>query len=240
MNPVGRTVAVILGAGKSVRLNAGTTNKILLPLGGEPMIVRATRTFSAHPAIDEVIVVTAAKDALACADALRAAGIVGNIIPGGATRHASEWSAIQHLAPQIERGEVDVMVIHDAARPLYQGARLAELVAAARDSGGAILAIPFDATEELAWIQEGRPIESASTKGIWKAQTPQAFLARVLLDAFLRAEQDGFEGTDTASTVERGGVPIQVLPGEPSNIKVTKQEDMIVAESLLNDLASPP
>jgi 2-C-methyl-D-erythritol 4-phosphate cytidylyltransferase len=237
---VGRTVAVILAAGKSVRLNAENVNKVLLPLRGEPIIVRATRTFSVHPAIDEVIVVAASKDISACAEVLQTAGIAADVIPGGPTRHESEWSAIRHLAPRVEGGEIEVLVIHDAARPLYDGRRLAELLEAARESGGAILAVPVDEEEDLAWIHEDRPVVPASTEGIWRAQTPQAFQARALLEAFRRAEENGFEGTDTASTVERAGVPVRVVPGDPSNIKITHREDLILAESILENEPGPP
>jgi 2-C-methyl-D-erythritol 4-phosphate cytidylyltransferase len=230
------TVAVILAAGRGVRLGgAGDgSSKALLPLRGEPIVVRAARPFAAHPTIDDVLVVVAADDVGTCTRELARAELGDvTVIPGGPTRHSSEWLALQHLAPGIEGGDVDVVVIHDAARPLYGGEHLEDLLAAARESGGAILAIPFDPTEVLAQVEDGRPLAPAPAEGMWRAQTPQAFRAREALEAFRRAEDDGFEGSDTSSTVERAGVSVRVIPGDPSNIKITYPQDLVVAEAWL-------
>jgi 2-C-methyl-D-erythritol 4-phosphate cytidylyltransferase len=237
---VGRTVAVILAAGRSVRLGGGVRNKVLLPLDGEAIIIRATRPFASHAAVDEVIVVAAAGDLPICMDELRRAGMTDvAVLPGGASRHASESMAIRSLGPRIHRGEIDLVVIHDAARPLYRGERLEELLAAARESGGAIFAIPVDPGDDIARIGDGSPPTPASTEGFWRAQTPQAFQAVVLLEAFLRAEREGFEGSDTSSTVERLGVPVRVVPGDPGNIKITYPVDLSLAESLMEGEAGP-
>jgi 2-C-methyl-D-erythritol 4-phosphate cytidylyltransferase len=232
---VGATVAVILAAGQGVRLGGGAgPSKALLPLRGEPIVVRATRPFAAHPAIDEVMVVAAADDVRTCAEELARAAIPHvTVIPGGPTRHSSEWLALQRLAPGIEGGDIEAVVIHDAARPLYRGEHLEELVTAARGVGGAILAIPFDPEEDLVRVEDGQPLAPAPTERMWRAQTPQAFQAGKLLEAFRRAEDEGFEGSDTSSTVERAGVAVRVLPGLPSNIKITYPEDLVLAEALL-------
>jgi 2-C-methyl-D-erythritol 4-phosphate cytidylyltransferase len=231
---VGRVVAVILGAGQGVRLNGGAINKVLLPLGGEPLITRAARVFSTHTAVDELLVVAAANEVGVCTSVFRRAGVsVSALVPGGPSRHASEWRAISHVAQRIERGDVDVVLIHDAARPLYQGQRLEELLDVARETGGAIFAVPVDPQEDLVRI-DGKPLAPAPTDGMWRSQTPQAFRASLLLEAFRRAEEEGFEGTDTASTVERVGVDIRVVPGDPYNIKITYPEDFVLAESLLD------
>ena len=204
------------------------------------MLVRATRPFAAHPAIDEVMVVARADDVRTCTRELAGADLGSvTVIPGGSTRHASEWLALQHLAPGIERGDIEAVVIHDAARPLYSGEHLGDLLAAARESGGAILAIPFDPQEDLVQVEEDRPLALAPTEGMWRAQTPQAFQAGKALEAFRLAEAEGFEGTDTSSTVERAGVEVRVLPGDPSNIKITYPEDLLLAESLLEDETRP-
>lgn len=231
---------MILAAGRSTRLGAAGRHKVLLPLGGEPILVHATRPFASHAAIDEVILVAAAEDVGICAEELRRAGMPDvTVIPGGASRHASEWLAIRGLGPRIQRGEIDLVVIHDAARPLYRGERLEELLAAGRETGGAILGIPLDPEDDVVRIGEGDPLQPASTDGLWRAQTPQAFGARVLLQAFLGAEKEGFEGSDTASTVERVGVAVRVVPGDPSNIKITYPPDLTLAETLLEDRRGP-
>ncbi|MGH2681777.1 MAG: IspD/TarI family cytidylyltransferase [Actinomycetota bacterium] len=237
---VGRTVAVILAAGRGVRLGGGVPSKVLLPLAGESILVRATRPFAEHSAIDEVIVVAAAEEMGSCAEELRRARM-GDVmvIPGGATRHASESLAVGGLAPRIERDEIELIAIHDAARPLYRGERLEELLAAARDTGGAILALPVDPADHLARIEDRGPPTPVPTEGLWRAQTPQAFRGEVLLEAFLQAEKEGREGSDTSSTVERSGVSVRVVLGEPDNIKITFPEDLSVAESLLAARGEP-
>jgi 2-C-methyl-D-erythritol 4-phosphate cytidylyltransferase len=236
------TVAVILAAGRGARLRGvgDGSSKALLPLRGEPIVVRAVRPFAAHPAIDDVLVVVSDDDVRTCTHELARAELADvTVIPGGPTRHSSEWLALQHLAPGIERGDVDVVVIHDAARPLYGGEHLEDLLAAAQESGGAILAIPFDPAEVLAQVEDGRPLGPAPAEGMWRAQTPQAFRAREALEAFRRAEDDGFEGSDTSSTVERAGVSVRVIPGDPSNIKITYPQDLVVAEAWLERETRP-
>jgi 2-C-methyl-D-erythritol 4-phosphate cytidylyltransferase len=210
----------------------------MMPLGGEPILVRATRPFASHSSIDEVIVVAAADEMSICAEELRGAGMPDvAVIPGGESRHASEWLATRGLGTRIEGGEIDLIVIHDAARPLYRGERLGELLAAARRSGGAILAIPMHPEDALVRIEDGMPLSPVSSGGLWRAQTPQAFRAGILFEAFRRAEEDGFEGSDTSSTVERLGVAVRVIAGDPGNIKITYPEDLALAESLVE---SPP
>lgn len=231
---MGRVVAVILGAGQGVRLNGGAINKVLLPLGGEPLITRAARVFSIHTAVDELLVVAAANEVGVCTSMFRRAGVsVSALVAGGPSRHASEWRAISHVAQRIERGDVDVVLIHDAARPLYKGQRLEELLESAREAGGAIFAVPMFPEEDLVRI-DGKPLAPGPTDRMWRSQTPQAFRASLLLEAFRRAEEEGFEGTDTASTVERLGADIRVVPGDPYNIKITYPEDFVLAESLLD------
>jgi 2-C-methyl-D-erythritol 4-phosphate cytidylyltransferase len=239
---MGETIAVILAAGRGVRLGEARDgpSKALLPLGGEPIVVRATRPFAGHPAVHDVLVVARSDDLRTCEEELARAGLAGaTVIPGGATRHASEWLALQHVAPRIQGGDIEVMMIHDAARPLYRGEHLEDLIAAARETGGAILAIPFDPGEDLARVEDGRLVAAAPVEGIWRAQTPQAFQAGRLLEAFRRAEGQGFEGSDTSSTVERAGVAVRVLPGDRRNIKITYPQDMEMAEAWLDQEARP-
>lgn len=235
-----RTVAVILAAGKSARFGGGARNKVLAPLAGEPILVHATRPFASHPSIDEVIVVAAPGDMPPCTEELRRAGMPDvAVIAGGDSRHASEWLAISSLATRIEGGEVELVVIHDAARPLYRGQRLADLLAAAREAGGAIFATPIDRGDALVRIEEGKPPAPAPSEGLWRAQTPQAFRASILLAAFRDAEREGFDGSDTSSTVERMGVEVRVIAGDPGNIKLTYQEELTLAESLMDSSEEP-
>jgi 2-C-methyl-D-erythritol 4-phosphate cytidylyltransferase len=150
------------------------------------------------------------------------------VVVGGASRHSSEWSALQALAPEIERGEVDVVIVHDAARPLSGPALFRSVVAAARRHGGAV---PGRLQPALLH-REGLRRRDGDAVAV---QTPQAFAAAPLLAAYQAADAEGFDGSDTAASVERfgSGMTIHHVPGTPTNIKITFAEDLFLAEALL-------
>ncbi|MBA3629638.1 MAG: 2-C-methyl-D-erythritol 4-phosphate cytidylyltransferase [Actinobacteria bacterium] len=228
---MGRTVAVVLGAGSGARARHAV-NKVYLDLDGLPIIARAVRPFIAHPGVDETYVVAAPGELGTCAEVLGNAGcVVHGILPGGATRHASEAGAVEHFAARIESGDIELILIHDGARPIYQGASLGALLDRARKAGGAICGVPLK--EELVSVTDHGVSGWRTTEDLWCAQTPQVFKAAILLDAFRAAKVAGFEGTDTASTVERMGLPVEVVQGDPRNIKITFPEDVVLAASLV-------
>ena len=117
-------------------------------------------------------------------------------MPGGETRHASEWQALRVLADEIDGGGLAVVAVHDAARPLADADLFERTLAAAREHGGAIPVVAVDGVVR----RDGAPLGAASLAGV---QTPQAFRAADLLAAYRAADADGFTGTDTASCVER-------------------------------------
>ena len=150
-----------------------------------------------------------------------------DIVVGGSSRHGSEWEALQLLAPEIESGAIDVVVIHDAARPLAGTDLWAAVIEAATTSGGAI---PADDHGHLATL-DGAALPDQRVVAV---QTPQAFAAAPLLEAYRRADADGFVGTDTASCIERyAEVPVHCVPGDAGNIKITFPDDLFIAERLL-------
>jgi 2-C-methyl-D-erythritol 4-phosphate cytidylyltransferase len=214
---------VIVAAGAGARVGAAV-NKVLLPLGDRPVLAWSVADALATPGVRRVVVVVrpGEEDAVgeALAPHLGAAEVL--LVPGGATRHASEWAAIRALAPEIEAGGLEVVAIHDGARPLAGVGLFERVVAAARDSGGALPVTPLTALLP----RPGRDLVAV--------QTPQAFAARPLLEAYLRADEEGFEGTDTASCVERyaEGVRITPVAGTPRNLKVTYPEDLALADRL--------
>ena len=136
------------------------------------------------------------------------------LVPGGETRHASEDAALRVLAAEIEAGALDVVVVHDGARPLAGAALFTATIEAARAAGGAIPTVP------LPPVVPPRP-------GLHGVQTPQAFRAGPLLAAYRQAAADGFTGTDTASCLERyADVRVVSVPGSPRNTKITYPEDL--------------
>ncbi|HZA41214.1 MAG TPA: 2-C-methyl-D-erythritol 4-phosphate cytidylyltransferase [Actinomycetota bacterium] len=228
------TVAVVLCAGAGARAGAAV-NKVFLELAGRSILERSVRPFVEHPSVEAVYVVAAPDEIERVSDVLRRADLaVAGVVCGGATRHQSESNAVEHLAPRIEAGEVGIVMIHDGARPLFDGSGLDELIEAARRSGGAIPGLPV--AGDLVRAADGREVARwVPRAGLWRALTPQVFRADLLLRAFRAAGADGFQGTDTASTVERIGGRVAVLRGDPGNLKVTYPEDLALAEHLLRE-----
>jgi 2-C-methyl-D-erythritol 4-phosphate cytidylyltransferase len=152
------------------------------------------------------------------------------LVLGGATRHGSEERALQHLAPAITSGELDLVLIHDAARPLCSPGLVAELLRAAAEHGGAV---PGLAAGDLARIDDDGNLAPLAGEHV-RVQTPQVFAAAPLLQAYRRAAEAGFDGTDTAACAERfSAVRVQHVTGEQQNFKITYPHDLYVAESLV-------
>lgn len=225
MTDLERVAIVVLAGGAGTRVGAGV-NKALLPLAGTPVIARSVRTaLDARPAA--VVVVVRAEDRSSLAAAIQP--VLGGdevaLLDGGAERHDSEWNALRALEPRIASGEIDVIAIHDAARPLAPISLFAAVTTAAREHGGAIPVVRVDHVIGASGTQ------STSLVGV---QTPQAFRARDLLEAYRHAADEGFRGTDTASCVERfSDLTIVGVPSSTRNLKVTYPEDLTVAEELL-------
>ena len=218
---------VILAAGTGSRVGAGS-NKVLLPLGDRAVLAWSVRDATALDDVRRVLVVVrpGEQDEVAAALQPHLAGAEVGLVEGGATRHASEWAAVQALQPLIEAGEVDVVAIHDGARPLAGSALFAATIAAARDHGGAIPVVRLPGL----LARDGRALP-AELDGV---QTPQAFRAAALLSAYAAAAVEGFEGTDTAACFAAySDLPVVTVPSGPGNFKVTFPEDLVVAESLL-------
>jgi len=230
-----RVVAVILGAGQGTRVGY-PINKVFLPINGKPIIMYAVETFERCDAIDEIILVVAAGEEEQMMKLVRHAQCtkVGRVISGGPTRHESEQCALEVLRPHIDAGNVEIVLIHDGARPFVSVEKVEQLIARARVSDGAILAAPLQEEERIAQVGSEQYVQrSFEGQQVWKAQTPQAFQAPLLLKAYDQAKYDLFSGTDTASSVERIGGHIAIVESDASNLKITTAHDLFLAERYL-------
>ncbi len=235
---------VILAAGSGTRVGAAT-NKVLLPLLDRPVLAWSLRAALAAEGVRSVVVVCRPEDRAAVGAAL--APELGDrevlLVDGGATRHASEDAALALLAPAIEAGEIDVVALHDGARPLAGADLFERTIATAREHGAAVptvvlpglLARDPDAAGDRAGDTAGDTASNpVGTRDLVGVQTPQAFRAGPLLAAYRSAAVDGFDGTDTAACLERyGDVAIVAVPSPPTNLKVTYPEDLALAAALL-------
>jgi 2-C-methyl-D-erythritol 4-phosphate cytidylyltransferase len=223
-----QAAVVVLAAGAGSRVGA-EVNKVLLPLGDIPVVARSVMTARAVEGVRRVVLVVRDGEQ----EAVRAAVEPSlddeqpqvAMVTGGATRHASEWEALSLLADQIEAGEIDVVAMHDAARPLATQDLYDRVLAAAAEHGGAIPVAPLDHLVDL----DG----DALPERLVGVQTPQAFRAADLLAAHRAARADGFEATDTAGCLAAyADVAVVAVESDAGNLKLTVADDFLVAEAL--------
>lgn len=220
------TAVVLLAAGSGSRVGADR-NKVLLPLAGRPVLAWSLLDALALPGVRRVVLVVrpGEADSVGAAVAPYLGDREVHVVDGGPTRHASEWRAVQVLAPAIDAGEIDLVAVHDGARPLAGRPLWQAVLAAAREHGGAIPVAPVTGlvTADLRVV----PGELAGV------QTPQAFAARELLAAYRAADAEGFEATDTAGCLATyADLRIAAVPSGPGNLKITFPEDLGLAEAL--------
>jgi 2-C-methyl-D-erythritol 4-phosphate cytidylyltransferase len=232
-----RTIAVVLCAGQGTRLGAGQ-NKVFLPLAGRPIVVRAVAALAACPEVHGVLLVAHPREVAYCETEIVSryglSTVIG-VVAGGASRHQSEERALAALRQQIEAGALDLLLIHDGARPFVAPDDVTRLIEAARATGGAVLASALAPDEVVARVAADSTLEAVyNSDELWRAQTPQAFAAAELLSAYDRAHADGFEGTDTAASFERLGRAVAIVPGSPDNFKITTPHDLQRAEQLVS------
>jgi len=228
--------AIIAAGGRGVRLGADRP-KQFLELGGRTILELSISALAACPRIDE-IVVAVPPDHL---EAARSLGPHGGRTPvtfvaGGARRQDSVGNAFAHTS-----AAADIVLIHDAARPFVTGEVIGRAIDAAMNHGAAIAAIPVRDTVKQAGASGAdgsRPITATIPReSILLAQTPQAFRRDVLARAL--TEGAGVEATDEAMLVERLGLPVHIVDGDPGNIKVTTPEDLAAARQRVLDPRSP-
>lgn len=221
-----RIAVVVLAAGSGSRFGH-STNKVWLSLNGRSIIsLSLSNAVKSFPNCRTILVINQADAALA-QEVLRheIPDVDVEVVSGGDTRHQSEYNALMHLAPAIEEGNIDVVLIHDGARPLATAKLFREIAASAFEHGGALPSIVVD-PREMDTVQENAVV---------RVQTPQAFRAQELLAAYRHADLDKFVGTDTAACMERYFPDIHcvAVKGEVENVKITYAQDLAIAEHLL-------
>jgi 2-C-methyl-D-erythritol 4-phosphate cytidylyltransferase len=221
-----KVASIVLAAGSGTRFGHDI-NKVWLPLSGRHIISRSLTNAAANFTDARIIVVINPDDEdfarKALADDAMPSSI--EIVYGGASRHESEFNALQHLKPAIAAGEIDIVLIHDGARPLATPALFTAIAENAAQHGGAIPTIALDA-HEMDMVRE---------ETVARVQTPQGFRAKPLLEAYENAAADGFTGTDTAACMEKyfPDVKIFAVPGDVLNFKITYPQDLAIAELLI-------
>jgi 2-C-methyl-D-erythritol 4-phosphate cytidylyltransferase len=214
---------IIVAAGRGERFGG---NKPFAMLGGKPIIDWSLETFETHADVGAVILVL--PPGRNGDDFRRRYPKIHAVVPGGKERQDSVLRGFGWAAA--ERGEV--VLIHDGARPFASADLVGRIIRAAASGGAAIPVLP--ASDTIKRVRDGCVVETLDRSELAAVQTPQGFSRGVLAAALDKAVREGYVGTDEAALVERAGYPVHVVPGEPGNIKITRPEDLKLAEALLH------
>jgi 2-C-methyl-D-erythritol 4-phosphate cytidylyltransferase len=218
-----------VAAGSGVRLGSGAP-KAFVKISGHTMLSYSLAVIGQVSSISEVVIaVPGGFENPARAEVAAAGlGVPAKITPGGSERQDSV-----RIALELTSVESELVIVHDAARPLATPEMFEACLAAAARAGGAIAAIPVsDTLKRIA--DDGRSIVATVARaGLWQAQTPQAFRRELLVTAHRRAVAEAIVATDDADLVERTGVRVEVVEASTANIKITTASDLAMVEAII-------
>ena len=203
-------------------------------LAGAPILIHTVRRFIETDCVDGIVVVVPADRVGSTEDLLSEYEIAGDIVQvtaGGKRRQDSVKAGLDCLG-----SDVDLVLVHDGARPLVSAELIGKCAQAAMAHGAAIAAVPVKDTLKRAGA-DNRIVETVDREALWQAQTPQAVRLDLLLDAYKFA--GARDVTDEASLLEFAGVPVQLVEGSETNIKITRPDDLIIAEKIMEKSSSP-
>lgn len=222
--------AIIVAAGRGERVNS-VTPKQYLPLLGKPILAHTLDIFEKSPWMGEIIVViNPLHEEIFKKEVWERYGYrkVKKYISGGETRQESVYGGVREVK---NRGD-DFVLIHDGVRPLVDEKILERCVEGVIKFEAVCCAMPC--VDTIKCSLNGEVIdETLDRQKIWRAQTPQAFRISLIWEALERAKEEGFQGTDDSSLVERMGKPVRLVLGSEDNLKITTPQDLILAEELL-------
>ncbi len=230
-------VFVILpAAGLGTRM-AGPQPKQFLELDGVPILVHSLRAFAAVEAVTAIYVAVRKPEMERVEAQVAEYGFTGRVrvVEGGDSRQESVAHALAALPAQPD----DIVLVHDAVRPLIDAATIERTIEAVKEHGAAIVGLPaVDTIKQVERAAHWSLITATIPREfVVLAQTPQGFRYDVLQKAFAEASSDGFVGTDEASVVERAGYPVAVVQGSQVNLKITQPGDLELAEFYLRQRA---
>lgn len=220
--------AVIVAAGNASRM--GGIDKVMAPLGGEPVIVRTVRHFQTCDAIKEIVVVTRADLIVPIMDLCHDFDKVKAVVVGGDNRAASVNMGLNTLSEKCK-----LVAVQDGARPFADWQLIDRVVRAAQAYGAAAPAIPVKDTIKV--VAGGIVSQTPDRSTLKAVQTPQVFDFDLLRGALKKARIDGIAITDDCSAVEHMGMSVKIVDGDERNIKITTPMDLKNAELILEEMA---
>ena len=226
-----RKIAVIIAAaGKGTRIG-GPVPKQFLKIGGEPVLLRTLRVFEGLDEVDHIFIVTNKAYINHCDKIVTENGIekVCGIVAGGEQRQDSVHNALQEI--NRKRPGVAYVLIHDGARPFVSEEVVRNVIRATADKGAAVACVAMkNSVRRLNGAVSGNYDDNGShsvdRSDYFTVQTPQGFVKANLIEAYEKAFQEGFYGTDDAVLVERAGFHVEMVDGDYQNIKITTKEDL--------------
>ncbi len=228
----GKFISVIIAAaGSGSRMGTGKVNKQYRILDSRPILSHTIKAFEDNPTIDEILVVVKEEDVGFCKEKIIDAYghfKVKNVISGGKERQDSVYEALKKLNPNS-----GIILIHDGARPFVEDEQINALIQCLNVEKAATMGVAIKDTVKMV---QGNEISSTLERSRLKAiQTPQGFEKSLILHAYDKAYEEGFYGTDDTILVERLGVRVKVIDGTFKNIKITTEEDMMIANAFINE-----
>ena len=219
--------AIIVAAGSGIRLGVGEP-KAFVKLHGHPMLHYSLATLAKLPLIAEIVIAIPTGFEKRTRDEVSRAHIE---VPVKITAGGHERQDSVRLALALTSAEADVIVIHDAARPLADVALFRRCLEAAAARGAAIAAIPV--ADTLKRVADGAIHATLKRAGLYQAQTPQAFQRRLLVTAHERATREHILATDDADLVEQIGGTVEIVEASALNLKITTKSDLTIAEAIV-------
>jgi 2-C-methyl-D-erythritol 4-phosphate cytidylyltransferase len=225
--------SAMISSGKDTKTKKAQPSKQFTELAGTPILIHTLRGFAAVREVDEIWIALRENEIEGFRERLgkERSGKKVELVIGGEHRQESVQNALNSVAA----GADDIVLVHDAVRPLVTAEIIREVIEAAKKYGAAIAALPaVDTVKQVERTSEGAIVKATIPRaGVVLAQTPQGFRYSVIKKAFDEAAADGFTGTDEASLAERSGHEVAVVMGSPRNIKITNPGDMELAEFYL-------
>jgi 2-C-methyl-D-erythritol 4-phosphate cytidylyltransferase len=236
-----RVFVILPAAGLGTRMATGqhtpSAPKQFLELAGVPILIHSLRAFAQIPQVRAMYVAVRANERERVEAQVADHGFSDRvrIVTGGDTRQESVANALN----AIECDDNDIVLVHDAVRPLIDPATIIRTIEAVEKHNAAIVGLPaVDTIKQVERTADGALITATIPREyIVQAQTPQGFRCGLLKRAFAEAMADGFLGTDEASIVERAGAPVAVVPGSAANLKITQPGDLDLAEFYLQHMS---
>ncbi len=226
----GSVAALVLAAGRGERLGHALP-KAFVPIAGRTLIEHSIRALSASGSIGMIVPVLAPDDMRRWKDlGLESTPGLMEPVEGGAERQDSMQAGLDAL-PEV----IEFVAVHDAARCLVAAEDIRAVVSAAQQTGAAILGERVRDT--IKRVVDGLIVETPVREECWAAQTPQVMRRDWLFEALAAADRAGRSGTDDAQLIEWLGQPVQIVEASFANPKITRPEDLVLAEALLAERA---